>query len=228
MRDVLTSALRRALGELGLDAPEEIHLEQPARREHGDWSSNVAMKLARRPGGNPRELAQDVVDRIAAAPPAHVVGVEIAGPGFVNFRLDDGWLHDVIPRCSPPVRTSAAAASARVARSWSSSSRANPTGPLHAGHARGAAYGDSLARLLERTGHDVAREFYINDRGVQMQNFADVAARPGKAASEPPEGGYQGQYITDWAAEMPEGADPLGVGRGARARQDQRETLGRA
>ena len=88
---------------------------------------------------------------------------------------------------------------------------ANPTGPLHAGHGRGAAYGDSLARLLERTGHDVSREFYLNDRGVQMQHFAaSLAAR--KAGAEPPEDGYQGDYITDWASEMPDDADPARVG----------------
>ena len=85
---------------------------------------------------------------------------------------------------------------------------ANPTGPVHAGHARGAVYGDSLARLLRFVGHDVSDEFYVNDRGVQMQTFAaSLAAR--KAGQEPPEDGYRGQYIVDWAAEMPDGADPL-------------------
>ena len=100
---------------------------------------------------------------------------------------------------------------------------ANPTGPLHAGHARGAVYGDSLARLLTRTGHDVSREFYVNDRGIQTQLFAEslVAAKNG---GETPEGGYEGQYIDEWAAELPDDADPLEWGE-ARAIEDHRETL---
>jgi arginyl-tRNA synthetase len=225
MRDVLTSALRQALDALGLTAPEEIHLEQPARREHGDFSSNVAMKLAKAAGRAPRDLAQDVVDRIAAAPPDHVVGVEVAGPGFVNFRLDDGWLHEMIP--------TVLAAGGDFGRSSIGNGRkvmvefvsANPTGPVHAGHARGATYGDSLARLLSFTGHTVEREFYINDRGVQMQTYA-ASLQARAEGREPEEGGYQGQYIIDWAAQMPEGADPLEWGE-AHALADQREVLGR-
>ena len=225
MRDVLTSALRQALEGLGLDAPEEIHLEQPARREHGDFSSNVAMKLAKPAGRPPRELAQDVVDRIAAALPEHVVGVEVAGPGFVNFRLDDGWLHDMVP--------TVLAAGDDFGRSDLGGGRkvmvefvsANPTGPVHAGHARGAAYGDSLARLLAFTGHDVEREFYINDRGVQMQTFA-ASLQARKEGREPEEGGYQGQYIIDWAAQMPDGVDPLEWGE-RHALEDQRRVLAR-
>ena len=225
IRDVLTSALRQALDALGLTAPEEIHLEQPARREHGDFSSNVAMKLAKAAGRAPRDLAQDVVDRIAAAPPEHVVGVEVAGPGFVNFRLDDGWLHEMIP--------TVLAAGGDFGRSSIGNGRkvmvefvsANPTGPVHAGHARGATYGDSLARLLSFTGHTVEREFYINDRGVQMQTYA-ASLQARAEGREPEEGGYQGQYIIDWAAQMPEGADPLEWGE-AHALADQREVLGR-
>ncbi len=211
MRTVLTTALRDALTELGIDAPDEIHLEQPARREHGDFSSNVALTSAKRAGRPPRELAQQLVDTIAASLPDHVRGVEIAGPGFVNFRLDDAWLHELVPAvlaAGPHYGRSDVGAGLRVMVEFVSS---NPTGPVHAGHARGAAYGDSLARLLEFTGHSVSREFYINDRGVQMQTFAaSLAAR--KAGQEPPEGGYQGQYIIDWAALMPDDADPLSWG----------------
>ncbi|MFN7148169.1 MAG: arginine--tRNA ligase [Microthrixaceae bacterium] len=225
MRDALTSALRQALEGLGLDAPEEIHLEQPARREHGDFSSNVAMKLAKPAGRPPRELAQDVVDRIAAALPEHVVGVEVAGPGFVNFRLDDGWLHDMVPTvlaAGDDFGRSALGNGRKVMVEFVS---ANPTGPVHAGHARGAAYGDSLARLLAFTGHDVEREFYINDRGVQMQTFA-ASLQARKDGGEPEEGGYQGQYIIDWAAQMPDGVDPLEWGE-RHALEDQRRVLAR-
>jgi arginyl-tRNA synthetase len=225
MRDVLTSALRQALEASGLDAPDEIHLEQPARREHGDFSSNVAMRSAKAAGRPPRELAQELVDRINAELPDHVRSAEVAGPGFVNFRLDDGWLHDMVP--------TVLAAGADFGRSTIGAGRkvmvefvsANPTGPVHAGHARGATYGDSLARLLEFTGHDVEREFYINDRGVQMQTFgASLQAR--KDGLEPAEGGYQGQYIIDWAAQMPDGVDPVEWGE-QHALADQRDVLER-
>ena len=223
MRDVLSSAVRQALGELGLDAPDDIQLELPAHREHGDFSSNVAMRLARGAGRPPRELAQQIVDRIAADPPQHVLSVEVAGPGFVNFRLDDGWLQQIVP--------SVLAAGEDYGRSDIGTGRkvmvefvsANPTGPVHAGHARGAVYGDSLARLLSFTGHDVEREFYINDRGVQMRTFGDslLARREGR---EPPEDGYKGEYIDEWASQMPDGVDAMRWGE-QHALEEQRRVL---
>jgi arginyl-tRNA synthetase len=225
MRAELTSALESALRALGVEAPAAIHLEQPARREHGDFSSNVALTSAKAAGRPPRELAQAVVDHIAASPPEHVLGVEVAGPGFVNFRLDDAWLLDLIPavvQAGPDYGRSTSGDGRRVMVEFVS---ANPTGPVHAGHARGAVFGDSLARLLEFTGHDVAREFYINDRGVQMHTFADsLAAR--RDGTEPPEGGYHGEYITEWAAQMPADVDPLEWGE-AHALEDQRKVLSR-
>jgi arginyl-tRNA synthetase len=225
--ETLADALRAALTSVGIDAPETIHLERPAKREHGDWSSNIALTSAKAAGRNPRELAADLVTALEADPAPHVVKVEIAGPGFVNFHLDDGWLHDVLTQ----VVTEGTGTYARPDLGGGKKVMvefvsANPTGPLHAGHARGAVYGDSLARLLERTGHEVAREFYVNDRGIQTQLFADslVAA---KAGGDTPEGGYQGEYIDEWAAELPDDADPLEWGL-ARARKDQADTLARA
>ena len=223
MRDVLIPALRDALSGLGVEPPAEIHLEQPARREHGDFSSNVALATAKAAGRNPRELAQQLADVLAASPPRHVTAVEIAGPGFVNFRLAPGWLHEQVPAvlaAGVDHGRSTLGAGRKVLVEYVS---ANPTGPVHAGHARGATYGDALARLLAFSGHDVTEEFYVNDRGVQMQTFADsLAAR--KAGEEPPEGGYLGEYITEWAAEMPDGEDPLIWGE-ARALLDQQEVL---
>ena len=224
IRDDLATALRVALAELGVDAPESIHMEQPAHREHGDWSSNVALASAKGAGRKPRELAQQLADAVDAARPAHVMSVEVAGPGFVNFRLASTWLHDVLAEV-------VAAGVDGYARPDVGNGRkvmvefvsANPTGPLHAGHARGAAYGDSLARILERTGHDVAREFYINDRGVQMAKFGESIAAA--AAGRPvPEDGYRGRYIAEWAAGLPEGDDPTEFGY-RRALADQREVL---
>ena len=224
--DSLADALRAALTSCGVAAPAAIHLERPARREHGDWSSNVALASAKAAGRNPRELAGDLVAALEADPAPHVAKVEIAGPGFVNFHLDDGWLHDILTQVvtegTEGFATPDLGGGKKVNVEFVS---ANPTGPLHAGHARGAVYGDSVARLLERTGHDVEREFYVNDRGTQARLYAEsLVAR--KDRQEPPEGGYQGEYIDDWAAEMPDEADPLEWGL-ARARRDQADTLAR-
>jgi arginyl-tRNA synthetase len=212
------------LTEAGIEPPAEIHLERPGRREHGDWSSNVAMATAKPAGRVPRELAADLVERLQATPPPHVEQVEIAGPGFVNFHLRETWLHDVlvdvIQGGEEGYARLAIGEGKRVNVEFVS---ANPNGPLHAGHGRGAAFGDSLARILGRTGYDVTRECYLNDRGLQMQNYAaSLAAR--KAGEEPPEDGYKGEYITEWAREMPDDADPLEWGY-ERALRDQREVL---
>jgi arginyl-tRNA synthetase len=225
IRDDLGAAVRTALADLGVDPlPERVDLERPARKEHGDWSSNVALATAKKAGRNPRELATQLVERMNAQLPPHVERVELAGPGFVNFHLAPTWLHDVLVDvvqggvegfARPDVGQGRTVIVEFVS--------ANPTGPVHAGHARGAAYGDSVARLLQRTGHVVTREFYINDRGVQMQNFgASLAAR--KKGEEPPDDGYKGEYVTDWAKEMPDDVDPVAWGED-RAVADQREVL---
>jgi len=202
IRHQLTEALRSHLSAVGIEVDGPIHIEEPQRREHGDWSSNVAMANAKRNGRVPRELAQELVDRINADLPPHVARAEIAGPGFVNFHLEPTWLHDVL-------RAVVAAGVQSYARSDTGGGRkvmvefvsANPTGPLHAGHARGATYGDALARLLDRVGYDVTREFYINDRGSQMLKMgASMLARAtGQAV---PEDGYAGAYIAQWATQL--------------------------
>ncbi len=222
--DALLDALRSALATAGVEPPAAIHLERPGRREHGDWSSNVALVSAKAAGRNPRELATEVAAALEADPPPHVLKVEVAGPGFVNFHLDDSWLHDVLAEVVAGGTEGYAApdlgGGKRVNVEFVS---ANPTGPLHAGHARGAVYGDSVARLLERTGHAVEREFYVNDRGTQIQHFADslVARKEGREVHEE---GYQGDYIAEWGAELPDDADPVEWGL-ARGRQDQIATL---
>ncbi len=225
IRDELAAALRSTLSTLEIDPmPEQVHLERPARREHGDWSSNVAMATAKAAGWNPRELAGRIAESLNADLPTHVASVEIAGPGFVNFRLHDSWLHevlaDVVQSGTDGYARHDIGNGTRVNVEFVS---ANPTGPLHAGHGRGAAYGDSVARLLERCGYDVHRETYINDRGTQMQNFArSLAAR--RDGTDLPEDGYKGEYIVEWAADMPVDADPLEWGE-ARALAEHRETL---
>ena len=224
VRDTLIEAVRSALADLGVEPPGAVQLERPGNPDHGDWSTNAALACAKAAGRNPRELGTDLAARLEANPPTHVVGVEVAGPGFVNFRLADTWLHDVLRDVVVAGEDGYArhdvGAGERVNVEFVS---ANPTGPLHAGHGRGACYGDSVARLYERCGHPTEREFYINDRGTQMENYAaSLAARA--AGEEPPEGGYHGQYVVDWAAEMPADADPLEWGY-ARALSAHREVL---
>ena len=135
--------------------------------------------------------------------------VEVAGPGFVNFHLDDGWLHDVLRQVVAGgvdgyARSDVGAGTAVNVEFVS----ANPTGPLHVGGGRWAAYGDTLCNILARCGYAPHREYYLNDRGRQMEAFAEslVARRQG---TEPPEDGYHGDYVREWAAEMPDGAGAL-------------------
>ncbi len=224
IRELLTDAIRAALVEVGVAPPAEIHLERPARREHGDWSSNVAMATRGAHGRNPRDVAGELVAVLEAAPPPHVERVEVAGGGFVNFHLRDTWLQDVLR----DVVEGGEAGFARLDLGQGQRVNvefvsANPTGPLHAGGGRWAAFGDSLGNILERCGHEVHREYYLNDRGVQMELFgASLAAR--KAGTDLPEDGYQGEYVREWAAELPEGADPVEWGY-ERVKRDLADSL---
>ena len=224
IRDVLEQSLRDALSAVGVDAPQSVHLERPARREHGDWSSNIAMATAKAAGRNPRELSTQLVEWVNAHPPTHVERAELAGPGFVNFHLRATWLHDVLVDVVEQGEQNYArfesGAGQRVNVEFVS---ANPTGPLHAGGGRWAAYGDALSNLLERTGHAVHREYYLNDRGTQMRLFGEslLAAQQGEPI---PEGGYQGEYVQEWAREMPQDADPSEWGY-ERVKRDLSDTL---
>ncbi len=197
--DVVAAIAVRDGVDLSVD-PEAVHLERPARREHGDWSTNVAMVMAKDAGTNPRALAASLVEALAAAPPAHVTSVEIAGPGFINFRLDDGWLHDSLADLLAEGEVDYARPDVghgeRVQVEFIS---ANPTGPIHVGNGWWGSYGDSLARVLARAGHRVSREYYVNDTGGQIRTLgASVLAR--HHGEEVPEGGYQGEYVTELAA----------------------------
>ncbi|MCC5950642.1 MAG: arginine--tRNA ligase [Acidimicrobiia bacterium] len=206
IRDQLTDALAAALDAAGIEVDRSrITLERPARREHGDWSANAAMVAAKAAGRPPRELAAELAAWLEepANRPAHVERIEVAGPGFVNVHLAPSWLHDVLTEvvgCIPAELGASDDGAGRAVNIEFVS--ANPTGPLHAGHGRGATYGDALARLLERTGWQVTREFYVNDRGTQMRHYA--ASLAAAAAGQPvPEDGYRGEYITRWATELP-------------------------
>jgi arginyl-tRNA synthetase len=180
-------------------AVSDIVLERPKNRDHGDWASNIALKLAKQVGANPRELAAEIAGPLGAVP--GVASVEIAGPGFINIRLDAaaaGALARVI------VEAGAAFGSNTTQRGNSINLEfvsANPTGPLHIGHTRWAALGDAIARLLLASGATLVREFYINDAGAQMERFGRsvLAAVTGEPA---PEDGYVGAYIQDLAERV--------------------------
>src|SRR5581483_2947976 len=226
VRDVLEQSLRDALAAAGVTPPVSIQLERPARREHGDWSSNVALATAKVAGRKPRDLAADLVAHLESHRPPHVERVEIAGPGFVNFHLRPSWLHEVLRDVVTGGEDGYArhdfGCGLRVNVEFVS---ANPTGPLHAGGGRWAAYGDALCNLLARCGYSPSREYYLNDRGTQMQLFgASLAAA--KAGEPIPEDGYQGEYIFEWAAEMPDEVDPVEWAY-ERVKRDLRETLER-
>ncbi|MGI8756856.1 MAG: arginine--tRNA ligase [Acidimicrobiales bacterium] len=201
IRDDLATAVRLALQALDIDpVSARIELERPARREHGDWSTNVALATAKAAGRNPRELAGALVERLSADPPAHVEAVEIAGPGFVNFRLAPTWLHDVLAEVVEAglegYGASDLGAGDRVQLEFVS---ANPTGPIHVGNGWFASYGDALGRILTRTGHRVSREYYVNDTGGQVRRLGAslLAHRHGEPV---PEDGYPGRYVADLAA----------------------------
>ncbi|MEE6389537.1 arginine--tRNA ligase [Microbacterium paraoxydans] len=187
-------------------AAADIVLERPRNRDHGDWASNIAMRLAKPLGTNPRELAQQIADGLADVD--GIASVEVAGPGFLNIRLDAaaaGALAKVIVDAGPAYGTNSSQEGVSVNVEFVS---ANPTGPLHIAHTRWAALGDAIVRLLLASGARAVREYYINDAGVQMDRFA--ASVLAAAQGEPtPEGGYPGAYIATLAGRVLEARPDL-------------------
>ncbi|MCG8469562.1 MAG: arginine--tRNA ligase [Gemmatimonadetes bacterium] len=204
-RATLSSALAEAVRGVGGPEAFEPTLERPRDPEHGDWASNAALILAKQLGQPPRDLAQRIREALDADA-AGVTAVDVAGPGFLNFRLSDAsiWprLAGVLEADGAWGRTTAEAPQ-RINVEFVS---ANPTGPLHVAHGRGAAIGDAVASLLEWAGHEVTREFYVNDAGRQIRLLAEsVAARFEELRGRPaeiPEGGYHGDYVTDVARSI--------------------------
>jgi arginyl-tRNA synthetase len=219
MRTILADAVADALGAIGIDpGAGPLHLERPARREHGDWSTNVALTAARAAGTPPRQLAEDLARLLRASPPLHVVGVEVAGPGFVNFRLDDGWLYEVLRQVVEAGEEDYArpevGGGERVQVEFVS---ANPTGPIHVGNGWWASYGDALARLLGRCGYEVWREYYVNDTGGQIRRLGEsVLAR--RSGSPLPPDGYGAGFIKGLAAAYDGPDDVDNAGRWAAER----------
>ncbi|HVE73575.1 MAG TPA: arginine--tRNA ligase [Mycobacteriales bacterium] len=201
----LAAAVRAAVaavvtaGELDVLVPEEVAVERPKSAEHGDWATNIALRLTREAGRPPREIAELVAAQLRQA--AGISSVDIAGPGFLNITLDRAALGAVLAEV-----VNAGAAYGRNDTALGQTVNlefvsANPTGPLHLGAVRWAAVGDALARLLEASGAKVTREYYFNDHGTQIDRFASslLAAARGEPT---PKDGYAGAYIGEIASAV--------------------------
>jgi arginyl-tRNA synthetase len=186
-------ALDRLAARFSGLAGTTVELERPADPTHGDYATNVALQAASQHRRPPREFAAELAER--AAELEEVDRAEVAGPGFVNLWLTTKWLAGALAEIGPDYGGGRAEPRQKIQVELVS---ANPTGPLTVGSARNGAYGDSVARLLSYAGHDVEREYYVNDVGRQIELFR-VSVEARRRDEEPPEGGYQGEYITGLA-----------------------------
>ena len=200
--DALRAELARAAERLGAPAGVEPLLERPRDPAFGDWATNLAMVLAKPLGLKPRDLAQRLIDTVDLKA-AGLASAEIAGPGFINFRMDQSTVAEGIAALVAAGATYGRSAKGNDCPVVVEFVSANPTGPLHVGHGRQAALGDAISSLLEWTGWKVSREFYYNDAGVQIENLAlSTQARVRELAGgalQIPEGGYHGAYIAEIA-----------------------------
>ncbi|MEJ2482311.1 MAG: arginine--tRNA ligase [Gemmatimonadota bacterium] len=196
--EALRRALKSALEDLGAPGDFVPRLERPGDPTHGDLTTNAALVLAGSLQRPPREIALDLATRLPSGQHG-IAEVDVAGPGFLNFRLEDEFLWESLSEVVPADEAWGRSESATPERINVEFVSANPTGPLHVAHGRGAAIGDSVAALLEWTGHSVEREFYVNDAGRQIELLGrSVDARLRRARgefTEIPEGGYKGEYL---------------------------------
>ncbi|MDQ5822405.1 MAG: arginine--tRNA ligase [Actinomycetota bacterium] len=208
-------AVRVLEAALGDATGAEVSLERPGDPSHGDYATNVALRLAATRGQPPRTIAEELVEKALGLPA--VERAEVAGPGFVNLWLAPAWYGEALAEILERREEYGGGSAAEPERIQVEMVSANPTGPLTVASARNGAYGDSVTRLLEFAGHDVEREFYVNDAGTQAEQFlASVEAI--RAGGDPPEGGYTGAYMREVAKE----ADPV-----AAMLESLRETLAR-
>ena len=195
----ILQVLRDAHSQLNCDIPAVLTLERPKNRDHGDYATSIALALSKPSGIAPRKIAEIIVAGLKAR--KDIAALEIAGPGFVNITLDKSSQGGVIANILAAGKTFGHGNKLNGVAINLEFISANPTGPLHLGHTRWAAVGDALGRVLSAAGAKVAREFYINDRGVQMDKFG--ASLQSAALGQPrPEDGYHGAYIDDLAKEV--------------------------
>ncbi|MCC8057710.1 arginine--tRNA ligase [Cloacibacillus sp.] len=205
LKQALDTAVKAVAAEKNYQIPEGfiVRLERPRQEGHGDWATNIAMQLSKPFGVKPRDLAEDI---IAKLPKDSVIErAEVAGPGFMNFTLSSNWVTETVKNAiekGDGYGRSNVGGGRRIQVEFVS---ANPTGPLHMGHGRGAAVGDITASLLDFAGYNVEREYYINDAGLQMELLGKSAQARyfealGRAEEAPmPEDGYHGDYMSDIA-----------------------------
>ena len=193
-------------GVVRLETMPDIQVEHPGNPDHGDFATNLPLRLARATRINPLELAQALVARTPES--ASIDQVEAAAPGFINFRLKDAWLQQQVDVVRSAGATFGNVASGQGRKVMVEFVSVNPTGPVHVGHTRGAVLGSALANVLEAAGYQVTREYYVNDAGSQMEAFyRSVLARYRQhygQHAEMPSNGYMGDYILDLAREIAE------------------------
>ena len=206
IRRLVTKAVEtaRSKGVLRLETMPDIHMEHPGNPEHGDFATNLPLRLARATRIKPLDLAQTLIDHVPDSPP--VARVEAAPPGFINFHLKDSWLQQQVETVRQAGATYGNVDSGGNRRVMVEFVSVNPTGPVHVGHTRGAVLGSALANVLEAAGYQVTREYYVNDAGSQMEAFyRSVLARYRQSFGQDaamPSNGYMGDYITELAQEI--------------------------
>jgi len=203
----LRAAVAAAAAELsGNGASKSFSFDRPPKPEFGDYSTNAAMLLAPTMGEQPRALAERLGGLVEERLAEEVKRVDVAGPGFLNLFVSDAWCRDALTAALAAGEAFGRGTPATAERTLVEFVSANPTGPMHIGHARHAAYGDSLSRLLEFVGHEVEREFYVNDFGGQVRRFGEsIKARA--RGEEPPADGYKGDYVRAIADRIEGAAD---------------------
>jgi len=202
LRGELLECVVSLLGEQEAGEQLALTLERPKRAEFGDYSSNAALLLAPRLGAPPREVAERLGELLSERLGGDLERVEVAGPGFVNLFMSDGWCRAALATALGAGREFGAGGALSPQRVLVEFVSANPTGPMHVGHARNAAYGDSLARMLAFHGERVEREFYVNDAGSQIEKFGESVAALARGRKVPQDG-YQGDYVRELAQELP-------------------------
>jgi arginyl-tRNA synthetase len=223
LRAAVEAAAAATAGEAAEAPKSRPTLERPRQADHGDYATNAAMVYAKALKSSPRDVAARLADSLTSELGPSLDRVEVAGPGFLNLFLSDAWYVDALGHVVSSGDEYGAGGAGAFERIDVEFVSANPTGPLHVGHARNAAYGDALARLFSWVGHDVTREFYINDFGSQVANFGrSVQARA--RGEEVPADGYVGEYVATLALEIPDAAtrDVDEVGREAVAMMVER------
>ena len=206
VQSAIADALKRviAAGEINAQLPSEINLDRPKNRDHGDYATSVALALAKSSGLAPHAVAQLIVNSLTdndLLSKAGISKVEIAGPGFINITLNNASQAAVVIEILNKAKKFGNGEWLKGKKVNLEFVSANPTGPLHLGHTRWAAVGDALGRVLTAAGADVSREFYINDRGNQMDLFG-ASIRAVALGQDRPTDGYHGEYIIDLANEI--------------------------